>query len=123
MRLSEWKVMLHDYPDCPEIAPFANWSEDEPTETLPWYAAYHSVKHDREGCFVQASLEHTLNAIAAVYILQCAQWGPETFNLLGRNRRSPFVIEELSSWLPGEYYVPEVDSDQWTAVPFFAAGL
>lgn len=123
LRLSEWKIALHDYPNCPEFNPFGQWRTTDPTTTLPWYAAYHAVKHDREGSFVQASLEHTLNAISAVYILQCAQWGPETFNLLGRNRRSPFTVSELSQWMPGEYYVPEIESDEWKAVPFFPTGL
>lgn len=123
LRLMQWKVVLRDYPDFPELAPFGQWNASDPTATLPWYAAYNATKHDREASFGQASLEHTLSATAAVYILQCAQWGPETFTLFGRNRRSPFAISEYSQWTPGEYYVPEVESDQWTAQPYFATGI
>jgi hypothetical protein len=123
MKLAHWEVALRDYPEFPALTPFSLWNADKATTTLPWYAAYNATKHDRQASFGQASLEHTLGALAAVYILQCAQWGPETFELLGHNRRSPFAISRCSEWVPGEYYVPELETSEWMPQPFFAAGL
>ena len=63
--LRDYSVSFHRYPDMPPFAPFADWDEAKPSQSLRWYVAYHSVKHDREGEFERATLAHGFEAVAA----------------------------------------------------------
>lgn len=90
LHLEEWSVRLKWYSDYETIWPFRGWNPDRPTKSLPWYDAYNAVKHDREGNFSRASLQHLLAAMAAVHVLQAAQWGPDIYSEVFQCDFSPF---------------------------------
>lgn len=92
LRLGDWGVALTDYPHVGSYMPFDGWSRSASTKSLPWYEAYNEVKHNRELSFVDATMEHLLNAAAALHILQSSQWGPEIYSRLHDNQFSPFHI-------------------------------
>lgn len=80
LKLDGYSVELKKYKDLKVFKPFSNWSEGATTETLPWYAAYNAVKHDRGGNFTQANLKNLMDSIAAIHILLEAQYGKNIFN-------------------------------------------
>jgi hypothetical protein len=106
LRLGDWRVALDDYPDIPLIAPFETWASDAPTQSIPWYESYNLVKHDREHQFQHASLGTLLAAMAALHVVQCAQWGPEVFSPFFGDRRSPFRTVSIPRWEAAQLYVP-----------------
>ena len=120
LRLSEWELMLRDYPDLGTFSPFKAWSDTDPTKSLPWYHAYNGVKHHREAEFASANLENLINALAAVHILQAAQWGPEIYDRMFGNEKSPFVTTEYPVYERCDLYVPMFDKDgTMTSAQFF----
>lgn len=96
MRLSEYKVRLIRYPRIPEIAPFANWNADCPTQSLDWYDVYNSVKHDREKHYSKATLQHAINSIAACVVMLAAQFGEKTLRSYRFNNL--FQFTGLACW-------------------------
>lgn len=76
--LQDYKVEFPMYPEIGIVKPFRGWNEKAPTESIPWFSAYNSSKHNREDHFKQATLEHAISSVAASAILLCAQFGPET---------------------------------------------
>ena len=109
LRLSEWEVALRDYPDAGTFAPFKNWSSPETTQSIPWYEAYNAVKHHREAQFSQASLRNLIDAVAAVHILQAAEWGPEMYDRFFGANSSPFWTKRHPVYELGALYVPTID--------------
>ena len=80
LRLRNWKVRLRDYPRYHELQPFAGWSEDAPTKSLGWFDAYNETKHSRQRSFSHASLENAVSAVAGVWCLHGAMYGPVSVN-------------------------------------------
>lgn len=116
MLLRDWEVELDDYPGIPRSRPFATWEAAKPTTSLQWYDAYNGVKHDREQEFERANLRNVIDALAAVFILQCAQWGPENYAPVVGNRASPFRVTDGPKWSAGDLYVPNpADPHAWAA--------
>ena len=74
LRLADYKVKLRGHPALPALQPFAAWATGT-SAPLPWYADYNKVKHDRLLKFRRATLENMIDAMAAVHILVCAQFG------------------------------------------------
>ena len=117
MYLDKYLVRLADYKGR-QYSPFRNWtSRGKSSETLPWYAAYNSVKHDRETNFRLACMENVLNAAAALHILQLAQWGSGLFGLLQGARKSVFVTVEQPEIQLGEIYVPVASDTDHRRIP------
>jgi hypothetical protein len=52
------------------IQPFTDWSTAAPP--LSWYAAYNTVKHNRNAEFAHANLENVRNAISGLFALLAA---------------------------------------------------
>lgn len=109
LRLGDWSVVLTDYGHLGPFVPFDRWSDGASTKSLPWYDAYNAVKHHREAEFSKATLENLLNAMAALHIMQVAQWGPEVFSLLHENRFSPFTIVSSPVIAINDVYIPSID--------------
>lgn len=121
LRLSEWEVALRDYPDVGTFLPFKNWSAPDTTSTIPWYEAYNAVKHNRDTQFSQASLGNLIDAVAAVHILQAAQWGPEMYNRFFGANSSPFWTMRHPVYDLGDLYVPPIDgSNELSPSRYFA---
>jgi len=60
LRLAEFSVSLPRYAAVPLMLPFARWSSNDPTASIPWYSAYNKTKHDRTSHFDAASLENCI---------------------------------------------------------------
>jgi hypothetical protein len=112
LKLLDYSIIFHDFPDLQPIRPFAGWSKADPTNTLGWYAAYNGVKHNREGEFERGNLRHAFEAVSACTALQVAQFGPTALNaeLLG------FVVPRVPDWPTGEMYLSPLISPDWTPV-------
>ena len=71
------EVLAESFPDIPmfevllprwglNLTPWSNWANNE----VPlWWTAYNKVKHHRDNEFHRANLHHTLNAVAALYVI------------------------------------------------------
>jgi hypothetical protein len=110
LHLDEWGVELRDYPELGTFRPFMSWKDTEPTRSLSWYDGYNAVKHDREIEFSRANLKNLINALAAVHILQAAQWGPEMYDRVFGNLHSPFITIQHPTFSMSDLYVPTLDS-------------
>lgn len=121
LRLDEWSVELLDYPDLGTFSPFITWQATDPTKSLAWYEGYNAVKHHRETEFAQASLKNLIDAVAAVHVLQAAQWGPEMYDRMFGNLRSPFMTTQFPTFALSDLYVPTLDGQAALAsTPFFS---
>ena len=78
MKLNEYFIVFEQYPSIFELKPFVDWNSGKPTESLIWYSAYNSVKHNREGKFEEATLENAINAVAAVIVVFIAQYNEQS---------------------------------------------
>jgi len=115
LRLDAYSLRMFRYRDNAEISPFANWDATNPTQSLPWYAAYNAAKHDREISASQATLAHAISAVAAVCTLLAAQYG----NRYVRPAERPFFgITRLPHWHARERtYSPAKFSD-WKCIQY-----
>lgn len=121
MRLSEWSVVLKDYPVLSALSPFGPWSDPQDARPLGWYQAYNGIKHNREGEFDRATLGCAIEAMAAVFVMECAQWGPEVYSPFHANRSSPFIIEKHPLWTVPDFYAPDPQQpNQWTDDLYFS---
>ena len=90
--------------------PFVHWKEkDSPS----WWRTYNDVKHDRSAHFKAATLEHSLNALAGLYVLNLyyhhtavaeAELTPES-RLFGPQLK---VRKRMIAGVPG-YLLPNAD--------------
>lgn len=62
----EQKVKLKEI----ELQPFANWSKKPNYKSPDWWTPYNKVKHYRLQNYKKANLKNTINALAALYILE-----------------------------------------------------
>lgn len=87
------------------LTPWEQWKTDS---SPVWWQAYNNVKHHRHTHFSEASLKHTLNAVAGLFILLLFYYRDESQN--GKLTPSPaifrggtpFYVERLM-WEPGAY--------------------
>lgn len=56
-----------------KIQPFKSWCAKKPAESLKWWQTYQDIKHNRIENYNKATLENTVNALAALFlsILRC----------------------------------------------------
>lgn len=77
-KLSEYNICINIWgPQRKVIMPFHQW---QTSHSLSWYQAYNDAKHDRQTNFRQANINNLINAIAGVYTILYAQFGPYSFN-------------------------------------------
>ncbi|CAN7288230.1 hypothetical protein [Devosia sp. LjRoot3] len=74
--LAEYEVTLTPFASVAPIRPFASWSAQSPTQSIPWYDAYNKTKHDRDSYFHDASVMRCIEAVCAAIILFCVRFGP-----------------------------------------------
>lgn len=107
MKLNEYGVNLNFYPWIEQFRPFENWSDQSksPSKDLVWYDAYNKIKHDREQNFPRATLDNAFRAVAACFILLCAQYGWD-FAYRGREaERAFFTLTATPTWQPWQRYI------------------
>lgn len=126
LRLGEFFTRLARYPSLPMLSPFKGWDASAPTQSLLWYDAYNATKHDRALHLERATLEHVLNAVAAVHILLVAQFGigfPEvtygrtTLLTQGHGPRV-FKLDDRPIYPLDEQYIPPLDGSSWVPVNY-----
>lgn len=106
MRLNEYEVRFNYYPWLDDFSPFAAWSMPETSKSLRWYRAYNNVKHDREGHFPEATLYCGLSAVAACFVMLCAQYGLDFMLPEEQAAGAFFQLTKAPQWGPCEIYVP-----------------
>lgn len=105
MKLRDYAVRFPAFPEIEPIRPFEGWGlGQQPTEDLPWYAAHHAVKHNREEEFEKANLWHAFQAMSGCAVMLSAQYGQWA---LGRQTdlSAFFHLVEKPSWTPGDCYI------------------
>lgn len=117
LRLADYEIAFPEYPWLASVAPFRGWHASKPTESLTWYAAYNAIKHDREGSFPQATLEHALNAVAAVVVIAVGQFGRQ---FLAKSARwnQLFAVRKEPRWSVGDCYWPTEAMPEPVDYPF-----
>ena len=114
LKLDEYQLSLRRYPHYPELCPFFGWNASKPTGSLAWYNAYNEVKHDREGAFDKATLEHVISAVGACVIMVASQFGPHT---LARFEFSNiFEFKTIPQWPIDEWYTEPIAGEPWKKV-------
>ena len=88
-----------------DFQPLINWKEDRSPN---WWRSYNKVKHERNNCYSKASLQNTLTALGALYVILFYYYAE---NFLKNNSRMQIndVFRELQPEttllrLEGEYY-------------------
>jgi hypothetical protein len=115
MKLNEYVVKLTRYPWLPPTGPFFNWNRDDPTKSLTWYDAYNKIKHDREDGFINATLGHAIESVAACVVMLGAQFGIEA---LKRNElKRVFEFVRRPEWDPKDWYYQPIPREDWVQVP------
>lgn len=112
LKLRDYAVGFHDFPDLAPVQPFAGWSSTNPTDSLGWYAAYQGVKHNREEEFERGTLEHAISAVSACLSLLVAQFGPVALG----SELSGYVTITAPDWPLECMYIPRVTEADWTPI-------
>ena len=125
LRLSEWQVQLVDFPNLGSIRPFGTWDERTPSQSLPWYDAYHAVKHDRDAQFHRATLRVAIDAVAGAAVALIAQFGWPPVE--SDRTLAAFRVTHYPEWEPHEAYAPPwlsaTNADILTKLRFEGASL
>ena len=117
LKLLDYAITFHDFPDLQPVQPFAGWSKLDPTQTLGWYAAYHGVKHNREEEFERGTLRRAFEAVSACIALMVAQFGSVALNA----ELSSVVDVIVPTWPIGEMYLSPVTGTDWMPVRAFSS--
>jgi hypothetical protein len=105
MKLADYSLSLPYFPWLPSFQPFLGWRVDCPTQSLKWYDAYNAVKHDREGNFDRATLQHAMEAVCACFVMIHAQFGyGVTSRGAGHDVQKFFLLTGQPSWAFEDYY-------------------
>jgi hypothetical protein len=107
-RLSEMGLSLVRYPWIAELFPFAGWSEERPSESLPWFGAYNALKHDKKRNEHRATMRNALNAFAGYYAVAYFSLGGNLFpGFLSTNYYFHFTTHP--KWKLQEFYFTPED--------------
>ncbi|OQV40445.1 hypothetical protein BZ160_14260 [Pantoea vagans] len=119
LKLNDYEVSLPFYPGLGNFKPFMSWNKTSPTQSLSWYNAYNSVKHDRGSTKNLATLEELINSIAAIHILLESQYGKELFDFrMQHTFRTLFYTEKRPIWGDSEICSPKLTREglEWNSV-------
>jgi hypothetical protein len=114
MQLNSYELALIRYPDLRATAPLRGWDVNRSTKSLKWYDVYNKVKHDREGNFKEASLQHAIEAVAACATMLAAQYGLAA--LRRHTLNSLFEFRAIPKWEPKDWYYEPVPGERWSEV-------
>jgi hypothetical protein len=112
MKLADYKVDFNYYPWLEPLKPFEKWGTTSSTsKDIEWYFAYNQVKHNRDAKFSEATLRRAFQAVAACFVMLCAQHGWD-FALQGGDADQAFLrLLEAPKWNPADVYVPPFGGD------------
>lgn len=103
MRLGEYTVEFSEIPWLGTFSPFSDWKNTAPTQSLPWYDAYNASKHDRTTNLHRASLRSVFDALAAIWVLLSAQYGPSSWRTHSGSDRT-FKCVACPRWRYSDLY-------------------
>jgi hypothetical protein len=103
MKLDEYAVSLPFYPWLDPMPPFQRWSSADPTKSLPWYDAYHAIKHNRESEFQKGTLLCALEGVCGCAVMLFAPFGTYGFHYR-EQINSFFELAEAPEWDVSEVY-------------------
>jgi hypothetical protein len=123
MELSAYAVSLSTHPAYGAIEPFRTWDPARPTQSLTWYDAHNAVKHDKEGMLKKATLRCVIEAVAALFVMRIAQFGPTELDHESYFHADEFKLDreplKLEDWyirpLPDPAQDPPVWPTGWNA--------
>jgi hypothetical protein len=105
LQLNNYSVSLRLHRYNQMITPFESWPT---THSLNWYQAYNDTKHNRHTDFDKANLKNLIDAVAAIHILICAQWGNDIFDTTeGGQYQSIFKNEKMPEFSV-DYILPPI---------------
>ncbi len=120
MLLDGYELKLSLYSQYPMFAPFENWNEKDPTNSLSWYSAYNKIKHDRENNLRFATLENAISSVGAACVMIGAQfgfrWGTPSYPQHLTNSTFGIITAKLKKY-ESQYYIPPT-SREWTGVEY-----
>ena len=99
MLLDAYATQFSQCPWVAPIAPFADWDVERPGQSLDWYGAYNSVKHDRETNLARSTLLAAMRTVSACHVMLMAQFGEDRLH-----RARPDLGIHLSGRLTGKRY-------------------
>ena len=114
--VQEYTLEVVHYPWLPDLHPFKDWHASHPSRTLPWFNAYNALKHDRQNNRSLASLENSLNATAAHYVMTFAVFGGQMFPGYLSDQFF-FHFRGRPTWTEDDWYAPPPPGAQWTPQP------
>lgn len=88
----KYEFKLLRFPHYAKIKPFDSWRLESPTKSLDWYYKYNKIKHDRYSNLPLATLDNTLNVVAAVLTLMLIRYNE--FNLANKLDATIFKISK-----------------------------
>jgi hypothetical protein len=114
-RLDEVGLSLVRYPWMAEIFPFAEWSSERPSESLPWFGAYNALKHDKKQNEHRATMRNALHAFAGYYAAAYFALGGNLFpGFLSTSYY--FHFEARPKWDVRQLYF-KPDNGMWRILP------
>jgi hypothetical protein len=112
LRIDEYNLSLPRYPWMPALQPFGNWDANRPSESLGWFDAYNSLKHDKRNNQHKATMENALNSAAAHFVLTYAVFGNQMFHgYIGEPLF--FQVSAAPNWQIDEIYFPPPEGVAW----------
>ena len=89
-------------------SPFHAWQSNN---SLPWYKAYNTTKHDRHVAFEQATFEHLLDATSGLLVLLSAQFSTMDFSPSDMLISMPGVHTDGMESAIGDYFRVQFPDD------------
>lgn len=107
LQLNKYSVSLRLQKYSQIITPFESWPN---THSLSWYQAYNDTKHNRHTEFDKANLRNLIEAVAAIHVLICAQWGNDIFDTTEGGRYQSIFKNEKVPEFNIDYILPPIFS-------------
>jgi hypothetical protein len=112
LRVDDYALSLVHYPWLPYLRPFLGWDSAHPSQSLSWFEAYNSMKHDKQQNRHRATLSNALNAAAGYYVTTFAVFGNQMFDgYIGE--QFFFQFEAMPNWKVEERYFGPPHSAPW----------
>lgn len=92
-----------------EFKPFENWDK-APDYTMTWWHSYNLVKHCRSENYLLGSLENLLNALAALYFLECFQYK----RIAIANTKDGHIIFDVPPDMSELFYIKGLETKAFT---------
>lgn len=117
LQLDGYSLSLLNILGLKEHTPFAGWKDDKTTQSLKWYNAYNSIKHDRIHNFKLANLENAISSVMAFAIILIAEFGyrnPVWEENIGKH----LAVGKEPQWRIDDFYFPVIEGEKWNYINY-----